>query len=72
MPALEDDLAADRRALVLTGQLIGFKVEGFQQRGDVGVMPHQQGDLRRFRLVGDQRVVDILHQRLRHVPRHLR
>ena len=34
-------------------------------------MPHQQGDLWRFRLLGDQRFIDILHQRFRHVLRHL-
>ena len=34
-------------------------------------MPHQQGDFRRLRLVGNQRFIDIFHQRFRHVLRHL-
>ncbi len=35
-------------------------------------MPHQQRDFRCLRLVGDQHVINVFHQRFRHVPRHLR
>ena len=72
MPALEHQLAADGRAFVLVVQLIRFKIQRRQQRGDIGIVPHQQRDFRRFRRVAHQRVIDIFHQRFSHVARHFR
>ena len=71
MPALEDYFAANWRALVLIVELIRFEIQRGQQRSNVRIMPHQQGDFRRFRLIGDQRFINIFHQRFGDVLRHL-
>ncbi len=40
-------LTANRRSSYWSWRLIGFKIQRRQQRRDIGIMPHQHGNLRR-------------------------
>lgn len=70
MPALKQQFAADRSALILAGQLIGLKVQGGEQRSDIRVVSHQQRDFRLAGSLAHQRVIDIFNQRFGDVLRH--
>ncbi len=48
MPALEDNFTANRGSFLLVVQLIRPEVQRGQQRGDVRVVPYQQGDFGAF------------------------
>ncbi|MNE90497.1 hypothetical protein D3C80_1880150 [compost metagenome] len=71
MPALEDNFAANRRALVLVMKLIRFEVQRGKQRSDIRIMPDQHGNFGGFCLIGHQGVIDVFYQRFSDVTRHL-